>query len=186
MTVTVRLTGQQLLDYVKEFNLTNTTRTEMIKGAGYVNDNGTAAYVDFYTELLKAKEVLDPTYVSKQEAEDAEYDDLSSDEQELYDEVHKLFGEKWDHEEIMEFMEKLDDIGINAVIDLRECFTFVSDDAWHSEEEFAKYYTMEVYCAEFPSIVEDYINWQAVYDGELQYDYNSIDFDCSTYFFRNK
>jgi hypothetical protein len=184
MTVTVRLTGQQLLDYVNEYNLTNTTRTEMIKGAGYV-DGERALYVDFYTELLKAKEVLDPTYVSKQEAEDAEYNDLKSYEQHLYDEIHKLFGEKWDHEEIMEFMEKLDDIGISSVIDLRESFAFVSDDAWNAEEEFAKYYTLEVYCAEIPAIVEDYINWQSVYDSELKYDYNSVDFDGSTYFFRN-
>jgi hypothetical protein len=184
MTDFVRLTGQQLLDYVNEYNLTNTTRTEMIKGAGYV-DGERALYVDFYTELLKAKEVLDPTYVSKSEAEDAEYEALKDYEKALYDEVHKLFGEKWDHEEIMEFMEKLDDIGISDALDLRDCFTFVSDDAWNAEEEFAKFYTLELCGAEIPSIVEDYINWQSVYDGELKYDYNSVDFDGSTYFFRN-
>jgi hypothetical protein len=184
MTDTVRLTGQQLLDYVKEYNLANTTRTEMIKGAGYV-DGERVLYVDFYTELLKAKEVLDPTYVSRQEAEDAEYEALSGSEKALYNEVYKLFGEKWDHEDVMEFMEKLDDIGITDVLDLRECFTFVSDDAWNAEEEFAKYYTLEVYGAEIPSIVENHINWQAVYDSELKYDYNSVDFDGSTYFFRN-
>jgi len=185
MTVTVRLTGQQLLDYVNEYNLTNSTRTEMIIGAGYVNSNDKAAYVDFYTELLKAKEMLDPTYVSKQEAEDAEYEALKDYEKALYDEVHKLFGEKWDHEEIMEFMDKLDDIGITDVLDLRDCFTFVSDDAWNAEEEFAKYYTLEMCGESIPSIVEDHINWQSVYDGELKYDYISVDFDGFTYFFRN-
>jgi hypothetical protein len=184
MTVTVRLTGQQLLDYVKEANLTNTTRTEMVKGAGYV-DNDRALYVDFYTELLKAREVLDPTYVSKQEAEDAEYEDLSTDEQELYDEVHRLLGEKWDHDEIMQFMEALDDIGITTAESLRESFEFIGDDPWCAEEEFAKYFTYEVLNASIPDIVEDCINWQQVYDSSLRYDYDSVDFDGFTYFFRN-
>jgi hypothetical protein len=31
---------------------------------------------------------------------------LSEDKQALYDEVHERFGEKWDHEEIMEFVLK--------------------------------------------------------------------------------
>jgi hypothetical protein len=185
MTVTVRLTGQQLLDFVEEFNNPLHNRTEMIQDAGYVYDSGKTAYADFYTELLKAKEELDPTYLTQQEVEDAEYEDLKSEEQQLYDEVHNLFGEKWDHEEIMEFMDKLDDIGINSATYLRECFTYVSDDAWNAEEEFAKYYLMELHCAEIPSIIEEYIKWQAFYNTDLKYEYNNIDFDGSTYFFRN-
>jgi hypothetical protein len=110
---------------------------------------------------------------------------LTVKEQALYDEVHKLFGEKWDHEDIMEFMEKLDDVGITTADDLRDTFEFIGEDSWSAEEEFAKYFTYEVLGAAIPDIVEDCINWQRVYDSSLNYDYNSVEFDGSTYFFLN-
>jgi hypothetical protein len=55
MTVTVPLTGQQLLDYVDGFNLIDSNLTEMVRGAGYVHDNGTPAYIYYYTEFLRAQ-----------------------------------------------------------------------------------------------------------------------------------
>jgi hypothetical protein len=55
MTDTVRLTGKQLLDYVDGFNLIDSNLTEMVRGAGYVHDNGTPAYVYYYTEVLRAQ-----------------------------------------------------------------------------------------------------------------------------------
>ena len=42
------------------------------------------------------------------------YDDLSTDEQELYDAVEAKLGEKWSHEEVMTFLDELDDIGITT------------------------------------------------------------------------
>jgi len=188
-TAIIRLTGDALLQHHKEYTdlviRGEKTRTEMIKDAGYVYDNGKPMYVDYYTEVLNAKEVLDPTYVSQQEAEDAEYEDLSTDERELYDEVHRLLGEKRDHEEITEFMGELDDIGITTAENLRESFEFIGEQPWRAEEEFAKYYTCEVLYVMIPDIIEDCINWQQVYDSSLKYDYNTIEFDGSTYFFRS-
>jgi len=55
MTDTVCLTGQQLLDYVDGFNSIDSDLTEMVKGAGYVHDDGTPAYVYYYTEVLRAQ-----------------------------------------------------------------------------------------------------------------------------------
>lgn len=186
-TTTVRLTGQSLIDFVNEKMPTIDqfyTRTDMVRDAGYINDNGSGAYVDFYTELLKAKEVLDPNYVSKRDAEDAEYEAMSGVEQEMYDAVHEKLGEKWDHEEITDFMKELDDLGIETPEQLDDSYEYTTD-SYKPEEEFAEYFVTEVYCTSFPDIIEGCIDWQAVWNSSLRYDYNTINFGGDTYFFRN-
>lgn len=180
--------GSDLVNYVNEqmalVNSGSMTRTEMVINAGYVYDNGKAMFVEFYTELLKAKEILDPTYVSKTEAEDAEYDSLSGTEQELYDAVHDKFGEKWDHEMIMDFISELDDIGIDTPEALDEAYEYQSD-SYKAEEEFAEYFVTDILCESIPSIVDGCIDWSAVWSSALTYDYNTIEFDSETFFFRN-
>ena len=187
MTTTVRLTGQSLIDFVNEkmqlINRGEITRTDMIKDAGYINDNGTAAYTDFYTELLKAKEVLDPNYVSVRDAEEAEYEAMSGTEQELYDKIVE-FNNKWDHEEITGFMKELNDIGIETPEGFDDSYEYTAD-SWKPEEEFAEYIVTEVLETSYPSIIEGCIDWQAVWNSALRYDYNTIEFDGATYFFRN-
>jgi hypothetical protein len=184
----VRITGKELVEFVNEWSglieRGEVTRTDMIKEAGYLNDNGTAAYVQFYTELLNAKQILDPGYVAKRDAEDAEYEALSGVEQELYDAVHEKFGEKWDHEQIMEFMDELDDIGIETPEQLDEAYEWQTDE-FGPEAAFAEYFVIEAMCESIPSLVEGCIDWRDVWESSLRYDYNSIDFDGETFFFRN-
>jgi hypothetical protein len=185
-TTTVRLTGQSLIDFVNEKTPIIDafyTRTDMIKDAGYINDNGSAAYTDFYTELLKAKEVLDPNYVSKRDAEDAEYDAMSGTEQELYDRL-AAFNNKWDHEEVTDFMKELDDIGIETPEQLDDSYEYTTA-GYKPEEEFAEYFVTEVLETGIPSLIEGCVDWQAVWDSALRYDYNTIEFGGDTYFFRN-
>ncbi len=109
------LKGDSLLNFVNDkmplINRGELTRTDMIKDAGYINDNGKAMYTDFYTELLNARGV---TPTTNTDTMDQEYDDLTSDEKDLYDKITDMLGEKWTHEETIEFMEELDDIGINT------------------------------------------------------------------------
>jgi hypothetical protein len=185
---TIRITGDSLIQFVNaKMELVNRgeiTRTDMIKDAGYLNDNGSVAYTDFYTELLKAKEVLDPNYVSKRDAEDAEYDAMSGVEQEMYDAVHEKLGEKWDHEEITDFMKELDDIGIETPEQLFFSYEYTTD-SYKPEEEFAEYFVIDVMDARIPDIVEGCIDWQTVWNSALRYDYNTIEFGGDTYFFRN-
>ena len=187
MTTTVRLTGQSLIDFVNEKSLTIDqfyTRTDMIKDAGYINDNGTGAYVEFYTQLLLAKQELDPTYLSNKEIEDAEYDALTGTEQEMYDAVHKKFGEKWDHEQIMDFCSELSDIGIELPENLDDAYEYTSE-GYKPEAEFAEYIVEEVLETGVPDIVLGCIDYQRVWDSTLRYDYYTIEFDGDTYFFRN-
>jgi len=185
-TTTVRLTGQSLIDFVNEKMPTIDqfyTRTDMVRDAGYINDNGTGAYVDFYTELLKAKEVLDPNYVSKRDAEDAEYEAMSGVEQDMYDHI-VTFNNKWDHEEITGFMKELDALNINTPERFDDSYEYNSD-SYTPEEEFAEYFVIDVMDARIPDIVEGCIDWQVVWNSALRYDYNTIEFGGDTYFFRN-
>jgi hypothetical protein len=61
-------------------------------------------YTEFYTELLNARGIKPTTDT---DIEDQEYDDLSSDEKDLYDKITEMLGEKWTHEETIEFMDEL-------------------------------------------------------------------------------
>lgn len=181
------LNGDSLVSYVNEkmelVNRGELTRTDMIKGAGYVYDNGNAMYTQFYTELLNAKGVT-PTTTT--DVEDREYDDLSNVERELYDKITDMLGEKWTHEETIEFMDELDDIGIQYADDFEEAFEWEHDSySSYAEKEFSEYWCVEVMDARIPDIVLAAVDWQDVWDHSLRYDFASIETNNGTFFFRN-
>ena len=179
------LKGDALVNFVNEkmqlINRNEMTRTEMILDAGYVYDNGKAMYTEFYTELLTARGIKPTTNT---DIEDQEYDDLSSDEKDLYDRITEMFGEKWTHEETIEFMDELEDIGIETVSDLEDAYEYTSDEYW-AEKEFAEYFVIEVMNAQIPDIALAAIDWQDVWDHNLRYDYSTIETNNGTFFFRN-
>ena len=181
------LTGDSLIAYVNEkmelVNRGELTRTDMIKDAGYVYDNGTAAYVMFYTELLNAKGVKPVTY---KDVEDREYDELSNDDRDLYDKITDILGESWTHEETIEFMEELDDIGITTASEFEDCYEWEHDSySSYAEREFAEYWCIDVLDAQIPECVLSAIDWQYVWDHNLRYDFSSIETANGTFFFRN-
>ena len=179
------LKGDALIEFINEkmqlVNRNEMTRTEMILDAGYVNDNGTAAYVAFYTELLNAKGI---TPATDTDIEDQEYDDLSTDKKDLYDKITEVLGDKWTHGETIEFMDELEDIGIETASELEDAYEYTSDEHW-AEKDFAEYFTIEVMDARIPDIVLAAVDWQDVWDHNLRYDFNSIETVNGTFFFRN-
>jgi hypothetical protein len=188
MTTTTKvftLTGDSLVAFVNEkmelVNRGELTRTDMIKDAGYLNDNGTASYTKFYTELLNAKGITPATMT---DTNDAEYDDLSTDDKDLYDKITEMLGEKWTHEETIEFMDELDEIGITTASQFEDAYEYTSDEYW-AEKEFSEYFVIEVMDARIPDIVIAAIDWQDVWDHNLRYDYNAIETVNGTFFFRN-
>jgi len=186
-TTPFTLTGDSLVSFVDEkmelVNQGKLTRTDMIKDAGYVYDNGTAMYTQFYTELLNAKGV---TPVTNTDVEDREYDDLTLDAKCLYDKITDMLGEKWTHEETIEFMDELDDIGIQYADDFEEAFEWEHDSySSYAEKEFAEYWCCEVMCADIPEIVLAAVDWQDVWDHNLRYDFCYIETNNGTFFFRN-
>jgi hypothetical protein len=179
------LKGDALVEFVNEkmqlVNRNEMTRTEMILDAGYVYDTGKAMYTEFYTELLNAKGIKPTTNT---DIEDQEYDDLSSDDKDLYDKITDMLGSKWTHEETIEFMEELDDIGIATASDFEDSYEYTSDEHW-AEKDFAENFVIEVMDARIPDIVMAAIDWQDVWDHNLRYDYNAIETVNGTFFFRN-
>jgi hypothetical protein len=181
------LKGDALVEFVSEkmqlINRNEMTRTEMILDAGYVYDNGKAMYTEFYTELLNAKGIKPTTDT---DIEDQEYDDLSNDEKDLYDKITEVLGEKWTHEETIEFMDELDGIGIATASEFMDAYEYTFDGcSSYGEKDFAEYFCVEVLDARIPDIVFAAIDWQEVWDHNLRYDYHSIETINGTFFFRN-
>jgi hypothetical protein len=181
------LKGDSLVSFVDDkmplINRGELTRTDMIKDAGYVYDNGKAMYVDFYTELLNARGIVPTTDT---DVADKEYDDMSEDEKDLYDKITDMLGSKWTHEETVEFMEELDDIGINTASQFEDAYEYTHDSySSYAEKEFAEYWCIEVLDAQIPEIVLSAIDWQDVWDHNLRYDFCYIETVNGTFFFRN-
>jgi nuclear transport factor 2 (NTF2) superfamily protein len=181
------LKGDALVEFVNEkmqlINRNEMTRTEMILDAGYVYDNGKAMYTEFYTELLLAKGIKPTTDT---DIEDQEYDDLSTDDKDLYDKITEMLGEKWTHEETIEFMDELEDIGIETASEFDDAYEYTHDSySSYAEKEFAEYFCIEVMDAQIPDIVMAAVDWQDVWDHNLRYDFNSIETVNGTFFFRN-
>jgi hypothetical protein len=155
----------------------------MILDAGYVYDNGKARYVDFYTELLNARGVTPVTYI---DAQDNEYEDLPEDQKALYDYLYQQsYTEKWDHEEFIEFIELLDDNGIETVSSYEDAFEYETDE-YNAERVFAEYFVCEVLNEPPSDAIYVAVDWQAVWDHSLRYDYSSIETSNGTFFFRNQ
>jgi len=181
------LKGDSLVEYVNDkmplISRGELTRTDMIKDAGYVYDSGKAMYVDFYTELLNARGVTPTTNTDTMEQE---YDDMSEDEKDLYDKITEMFGEKWTHEETIEFMDELSDIGIESASDLEDAYEYTHDSySSYAEKEFAEYWCIEVLDAQIPECVISAVDWQDVWDHNLRYDFCSFETANGTFFFRN-
>lgn len=188
-TPTVKLTGDALVAHFKEYKdlilRGEKTRTDAVIDAGYVYDNGKARYVDYYTELLNAQGIKP---VTDTDSADVEYENLSTDEKDLYDAITDLLGEQgdWTHEETIEFMDELDDIGIQSAEDFKDAYEYTHDSyASYAEKEFAEYWCVEVMNAQIPDIVYSAVDWQDVWDHNLKYDFNAIETVNGTFFFRN-
>lgn len=188
MTATIsKLTGQALIDHVIRGNINGVTKTEQCLTAGYVRDNGKAAYVDFYTELLNAKIeaglIQDSDLLSYDEGW---YGNLSEQQQELYDAIEDRCPEfeKLSADDCDTFMSELEDLGINTAEQFNDAYSG-QQNGWKPVAEFA-----EELCAELYSNSDDNpywfaIDWQRVWDHSLSYDYSTIEFDGVTYFFHN-
>ena len=183
-TIPFMLTGDTLVKFVDErkelIQRGELTRTDMILDAGYVYDNGKARYVDFYTELLNARGVVPTTDT---DTADEEYDNLSESEKDLYDKITEMLGEKWTHEETIEFMDELSDIGIVVADELENAF-YGYNDEYNAERYFAEEFVNELESIQ-DSIVYHAIDWQAVWDHQLRYDFSTIETNNGTFFFHN-
>lgn len=184
-TLPIMLTGDSLIKFVDDYKplieRNEKTRTDMILDAGYVYDNGKAMYTQFYTELLNARGIVPTTDTDKA---DEEYDSLSEDEKDLYDKITEMLGEKWTHDETIKFMEELDDMGITTASVFEDAFYGMNDE-YHAERYFAEEFVNEYEYGLKDSLVYAAIDWQAVWDHQLRYDFSTIQTVNGTFFFTN-
>ena len=183
-TVPFMLTGDTLVKFVDErkdlIQRGELTRTDMILDAGYVYDNGKARYVDFYAELLNARGIVPTTNT---DTADEEYEDLSESEKDLYDKITEMLGEKWTHEETIEFMDELADISITTASEFEDAY-YGHNDEYHAERYFAEAFVNALEDLK-DSIVYAAIDWQDVWDHQLRYDFSTVETNNGTFFFRN-
>jgi len=116
-----------------------------------------------------------------------DYSDLSADEQNLYMEITEMFGEKWTHEQTLDFMGELDDYGITTSDNLRDAFIYITDCQYTengAKAEFAEYWYCETMgqSEAYDNVVVD---WAATYDYGLRFDMFIIEFDGDFYFFNS-
>ena len=185
---TPKLTGQALIDHVNKHN-DCCSKTEMCLDAGYTcvgaSGNTVPAYTDFYEALLDAKNEagLMPT----NDQSDADwYDNMTEQAQSLYDQIEDMCPEftKFTTEQCDDFMNELDDIGITTAQEFEDAY-YMQFDSYKAEAEFAE----EIMCQVTPNLEESpvffAIDWQRVWDHSLSYDFSTIEFDGTTYFFHN-
>ena len=187
----VKLTGPELIAHTEDSLRANMSRTDLIIQAGYfrVKDDATiaACYVDFYENLLAAKMEANPELYASDNTEPVEsYDDLSEESQALYDRISEGIGRTWKHEEQIDFMDQLaENLGIETLEQFEDAFYSYIDNQWTAEAEFAEELANEIENISKNSIIYAAIDWQKVWDHQLRYDFDTIEFDSCTYFFRN-
>lgn len=188
LTAVQRLTGLALIDHATTYNQDGRPKSDMCKDAGYTKtlDNGTTgtAFVDFYEALIEAKKESNPE-LFQSESDCPDYDSLPDDTKELYDDLSDGLGRAWTHEDQLDFIQELEDIGIETKDQFDNSFDRYIDGGWNAEAEFSEELVSELEPNLSDSMVSHAIDWQAVWDHQLKYDYNSIHFDGAVYFFRN-
>lgn len=180
------LTGAELLTHCGRYPTEFPTKPDLAAASGHIKPGGRIDFISFYEALLAAKNAADPNYhvtVDSASDEELEYDELSLGMQALYDSVHERFGDKWNHGEVMEFMQLLDDIGITTAEQLDDSFYGMSDGLWDWEARFAEEFVNSMEYGLIESMAYSAIDWQKVWDHQLSYDFAAIEFDGDAYIF---
>jgi len=182
------ITGAELISHAARYPMEFATKSDLVAASGHVRQDGKLSFIGFYEALLEAKTEADPNfYVTIQDAteEDKEYDQLSQSLQRLYDLVHEQFGRAWDHAMILEFMGELDDLGITASNFSDAFYSQILEPSYHWEREFAEEYVTSIEYNLEDSMAYASIDWQDVWDHNLTYEFNIVEFDGSVFIFHN-
>ena len=131
---------------------------------------------------------LSPEFIAARDNFAAWYDALDSDKRELVDSICERTYYITEEQEYLDFIDLLDEeFGIQCAMDFEDKFEAEFESYGDSQlAEFAENLvsdTQDLSCV--PSFVLNHIDWQAVWDCELRYDYSEIQFNENTYLFRN-
>ena len=131
---------------------------------------------------------LSPQFVAARDAFAAWYDALDSDKRELVDSIAERTYYITEEREYEQFFDMLDEeFGITSAMDFEDKFVREFEDyATHALADYAEELAEECgYLHRVPSFLSNHIDWEAVWNCELRYDYTELQFNENTYLFRN-
>ena len=176
------LIGAVLIDHAKRYPLDFASKSDLVAASGHLKEGGKLNFISFYEALIAAKTEADPNFGNNID-EDKDYDNLSEAQKKLYDHISEDFGSKWNHDETIEFMGELKDLGVETKASLESALYTVVDDSFRWEAEFAEEYVMELEYSLQDSCAAFAIDWQRVWDHSLTHDFYTVEFDGSVFIF---
>ena len=131
---------------------------------------------------------LSPEFISARDAFALWYDALDTDKQELVDSISERTHYIIDEQEYLDFIDLLDEeFGIQCAMDFED--KFEAEFEGYGDNQLAEYASNMVHeCYEMqgvPTFVLNHVDWEAVWNCELRYDYSEVQFNENTYLFRN-
>ena len=164
---TILLTGQAREDYIK---------------AHFTPDMVIPDSLEIETEELL--ESVSPEFKKAREDFANWYDGKDEDQQEFIDEISDRTYSIIDEEDYDEFIELLDDEGINDADDFTDRF----EAEFEYESELIQWVEELVeasgYLNDVPAFIANHIDYQSVWQCELRYDYSIIEFNNHLFLFR--
>ena len=129
-----------------------------------------------------------PEFIAARNNFAAWYDALDTDKQELVDSICERTYYITEEQEYEDFITLLDEeYGIQCAMDFED--KFEAEFAGYGDSQLAEYaenMVSECYNLRgIPEFVKSHIDWEAVWNCELRYDYSEIQFNENTYLFRN-
>ena len=131
---------------------------------------------------------VSPQFIAARDAFAAWYDRKSPDTQELIDSIAERTNYIIEEQEYDDFLTLLDEeFCIVTAVDFED--KFEAEFEGYGESQLAEYASNMVTDAydtsRLPDFITNHIDWEAVWNCELRYDYSEIQFNENTYLFRN-
>ena len=131
---------------------------------------------------------VSPEFISVRDAFALWYDALDTDKQELVDSISERTHYIIEEQEYLDFIALLDEeYGIQCAMDFED--KFEAEFEGYGDNQLAEYASNMVdesgYLDRVPDFLKNHIDWEAVWNCELRYDYSEIQFNENTYLFRN-
>ena len=129
-----------------------------------------------------------PEFIAARNNFAAWYDALDTDKQELVDSIAERTYYITEEQEYLDFIDLLDEeFGIQCAMDFED--KFEAEFEGYGDNQLAEYASNMVdecgYLDRVPDFLKNHIDWEAVWNCELRYDYSEVQFNENTYLFRN-
>ena len=130
---------------------------------------------------------LSPEFVSARDAFAAWYDSKDADTQELIDAISDRTYFIIEEQDYDRFIDLLKDEGIESAMDFEDRFEVELEG--YGDHQLAEYAEQMLddcgYLSDLPEMFRNYIDFEAMWNGCLRFDYSEWQFQENTYLFRN-